>query len=121
MADKPKLLVFDDDEDLLLIFRFLFEDEGWEVHTFTNCDHVIAHARANMPQLILMDNWIPSTGGIEATKALKADAQLRSIPVIYISANNDIKVLSEKAGADSFVAKPFDFDHLLAVAQHLLA
>jgi two-component system cell cycle response regulator DivK len=113
------ILVFDDDKDLLDIFRFFFEDEGWRVHTFSSCDEVLEHSRSISPDLILMDNWIPNIGGIAATQLLKNDPVLKPIPVIYVSANNDIETLSKKAGADGFIAKPFNFDDLLALAKKL--
>jgi CheY-like chemotaxis protein len=77
-------------------------------------------AAQHRPQLIMMDNWIPSIGGIRATQLLKANEEVKNIPVIYISANNDVKALSEKAGADSFIAKPFDLDELLTFADALV-
>jgi len=117
---KKRLAVFDDDEDLLNIFRFLFEDEGWEVETFSSCDEVIAVTKDFEPDLILMDNWIPSIGGIEATQLLKSDPDLKRIPVVYVSANNEIKELSIRAGADGFIAKPFDFAALLKIANSLV-
>ena len=121
MTEKKKsLLVFDDDEDLLTIFRFLFEDEGWEVETFSSCDEVIAVAQTINPDLILMDNWIPSIGGIEATQLLKSHPELKKTPVIYVSANNEIKELSLRAGADGFIAKPFDFSALMQLANSIV-
>ena len=63
-----------------------------------------------MPDLILMDNWLPDMSGIEATKLLKANPQLKDIPVIYFSANSNISELANQAGADDFLAKPFDID-----------
>jgi CheY-like chemotaxis protein len=119
MRNKKKVLVFDDDEDLLSIFRFLFEDNGWEVLTFQNCDNILEIAAEHAPQLILMDNWIPSIGGIAATQLLKKDSLLKNIPVVYISANNDVGTLSIKAGADAFMAKPFDFVALEQLANKL--
>ena len=114
-----RVLVFDDDQDLLTIFRFLFEDHGWEVHTSESCGQAVELAHEFKPNLILMDNWIPPAGGMEATKLLKADNALSNTPVIYISANNDVRDLSEKAGADAYMAKPFDFDALIALAENL--
>ncbi|WP_316771477.1 PleD family two-component system response regulator [Pedobacter frigiditerrae] len=116
---QQSVLIFDDDEDLLNIFSFLFEDMGWQVFTHPTCDDVIERTRETKPNLILMDNWIPAIGGIAATQLLKADQELKEIPVIYISANNDVKALSAKAGADAFIAKPFDFDELSALAEKL--
>lgn len=59
-----------------------------------------------------MDNWIPDEGGILATRKLKAFEQLKDIPVVYFSANSDIQTLAAEAGADSYLAKPFDLDDL---------
>lgn len=120
MQEKKRVLIFDDDEDLLNIFTFIFEDEGWEVHTFKNCDQVVTATSNFSPHLILMDNWIPSIGGVAATQLLKKDEKLRKIPVIYTSANNDVEQLSKDAGADAFIAKPFDFEPLLNLAHSLL-
>lgn len=113
------VLIFDDDPDLLIIFRFLFEDEGWKVHTFEISDEVIEKVREFSPDLILMDNWIPNIGGIEATQRLKREPLLQEIPVIYISANSNVEELSAQAGADAYMAKPFDFDPLLQMALKL--
>jgi len=122
MEKNSKLVaVFDDDQDLLNIFRFLFEDEGFVVHTFQDCDNVVEKVRAISPDLILMDNWIPSTGGEVAVQRLKNEADLKDIPVIYVSANNDVKEIATRAGADRFLAKPFEFDDLLALADELLS
>jgi two-component system cell cycle response regulator DivK len=113
MSTVKRVLVFDDDADLLDIFRFLFEDSGWQVYTFETCDELISKATEIHPDLILMDNWIPPQGGISATQLLKNDALLKEIPVIFVSANNDVKELSIKAGADAYIEKPFDFDVLM--------
>lgn len=114
-----RVLVFDDDRDLLTIFQFLFQHHGWEVRTSETCSDVLAKTTEYGPDLILMDNWIPDTGGVVATQLLKNDSALKNIPVIYISANNDIKDIAAKAGADAHIAKPFDFDKLLELAHSL--
>ncbi|SEJ36559.1 Response regulator receiver domain-containing protein [Dyadobacter sp. SG02] len=110
------VLVFDDDLDLLDIFRFLFEGAGWKVHTSNNCSEVVSKVREVAPDVILMDNWIPPTGGIVATQALKKDSELLPIPIIFVSANNDIKDLAAKAGADAYLPKPFDFVVFIPIA-----
>lgn len=107
-----KVLIFDDDEDILAICTYILEEQGWEVNTFSNCNNVIEKVTSVMPDVILMDNWIPDSGGIVATQALKQQEKLKQIPVVYFSANNDIKTLAKQAGADSFLAKPFDLEEL---------
>jgi DNA-binding NtrC family response regulator len=119
-ANKRKIIIFDDDEDILSICNYILEDKGWEVHTFTNCNNIIKKVSAIMPEVILMDNWIPDAGGIIATQTLKKTEALKSIPVIYFSANSDIQLLASHAGAQTYLAKPFDLLELEHVINTVL-
>lgn len=103
-----KLMIFDDDKDILAICTFIFKRLGWEVCSSENCNDIIEKVRQERPDVILMDNWIPDEGGIVATRTLKQDEVLRDIPVIYFSANRDVESLAEQAGADDYIKKPFD-------------
>jgi len=115
-----KIAIFDDDEDILSICSYVLEEQGWEVHAFTDCNHVAEKVSAIHPDVILMDNWIPDAGGIVATQTLKNNEQLKSIPVIYFSANSDIQLLASNAGAESYLAKPFDLQQLEQVINSVL-
>ena len=107
---KKSILILDDDKDILFVCAYLLEEMGWDVHTRTHCNDVLELVKELKPAIILMDNWIPGMGGIVATQILKADKELRSIPIIFFSANSDIKNLSIEAGADMYLSKPFDID-----------
>lgn len=107
-----KIIIFDDDEDILSICNYVLQEQGWEVHTYTDCNNIVEKVSGIMPSVILMDNWIPDVGGIAATKTLKVTDQLKDIPVIYFSANSDIQLLASQAGAETYLAKPFDLDEL---------
>ena len=107
-----KIIIFDDDEDILSICNYVLHEQGWEVHTFTDCNNIAEKVSGIMPNVILMDNWIPDVGGITATKTLKSTEKLKDIPVIYFSANSDIQLLANQAGAETYLAKPFDLDEL---------
>ena len=107
-----KIVIFDDDEDILSICAYILEEQGWEVHTFTDCNNIAEKVSTVMPSVILMDNWIPDTGGIVATQTLKNTEGLKNIPVVYFSANSDIQLLADHAGAETYLAKPFDLDEL---------
>ncbi|MFD1256780.1 response regulator [Mucilaginibacter terrae] len=107
-----KIVIFDDDEDILSICAYILEEQGWEVHTFTDCNNIAEKVSTVMPSVILMDNWIPDTGGIVATQILKNSVELKNIPVVYFSANSDIQLLADHAGAETYLAKPFDLDEL---------
>ena len=116
-----KIVIFDDDEDILSICSFILEEQGWEVHAFTDCNKISEKVSAIMPSVILMDNWIPDNGGIIATQTLKKQENLKNIPVIYFSANSDIELLANHAGAETHLAKPFDLEELERVINNVLA
>lgn len=115
-----KIIIFDDDEDILSICSYILEEQGWEVHTFTDCNNIIEKVSGIDPAVILMDNWIPDAGGIIATQTLKKDDKWKNIPVIYFSANSDIQLLADHAGAETYLAKPFDLEELERVINTVL-
>lgn len=115
-----KIIIFDDDEDILSICSYILEEQGWEVHTFTDCNNITEKVSGILPDVILMDNWIPDAGGIIATQTLKKTEALKDIPVIYFSANSDIQILANHAGAQTFLAKPFDLEELERVINKVL-
>jgi len=115
-----KIIIFDDDEDILSICRYILKEQGWDVYTFSDCNNITEKVAEIMPDIILMDNWIPDAGGIAATQKLKSNERLKDIPVVYFSANSDIELLAENAGAETYLAKPFDLDELERVINTLV-
>ncbi|RFZ85174.1 response regulator [Mucilaginibacter terrenus] len=107
-----KLVVFDDDEDILFICKLLFEDLGWEVHTFTECTNAVDIVSRILPDAVIMDNWLPETGGVIAIQRLKKNSLVRTIPVMLMTANSEIEKLASIASADAYLKKPFDLDVL---------
>ncbi|GAB3923434.1 response regulator [Mucilaginibacter myungsuensis] len=119
-AAEKKVIIFDDDEDILSICSYILEQQGWTVFTYTDCNDIVNRVSGIIPAVILMDNWIPDAGGIIATQTLKGDPELKNIPVIYFSANSDIQSLANHAGAETYLAKPFDLDDLEKVINRVL-
>ncbi len=68
-----------------------------------------------------MDNSIRDHGGVIATQTIKGHAAFKKIPVIYLSANNQIKILTAKAGADAYLEKPFDIKDLEKVINSVIS
>ena len=112
-----RILVCDDDLDILDILEYALTDSGWEVVKSFNVDDIIDKVENANPSVIIMDNWIPGVGGIEATQTIKKHPEYHKIPVIYLTANNDIDTLAEKAGADLALPKPFDLDILTRMVE----
>jgi DNA-binding response OmpR family regulator len=117
---EKRIIIFDDDEDILAICSFILEEQGWKVSAFADCNNIIEKVSNIMPDVILMDNWIPDDGGIIATQKLKQNESLKNIPIIYFSANSDIESLATHAGAESYLAKPFDLEELERVINAVL-
>ena len=105
-----KVFIFDDNIEILELCTEILQDIGCEVKTSPTTNRVEQQVADYMPDLIFKDNWLPDRSGIEATKLLKANDRLKNIPVIYFSANSNISELANQAGADDFLAKPFDID-----------
>ena len=112
MSKRKTVLIFEDDTIILEVITVVLTDLGFHVEVSETSHDIIQKVESTKPNIILMDNWIPNIGGVEATRLLKGDDRFKHIPVIYVSANNDIESLAVRAGADDFLAKPFDLDGL---------
>ena len=106
---KGKILVVDDEIYIVHILDFSLGMEGYEVLTALDGEQALEKARAEHPDLIVLDIMMPKLDGYETCKMLKADAGTKDIPVILLSAkgrNVDQKVGFE-VGADDYITKPF--------------
>ncbi|RLJ32394.1 response regulator receiver domain-containing protein [Chryseobacterium sp. 7] len=118
--NKKKILIFDDDAAILEVITIIFEENGYDVEISETSHDILEKVAEYRPDVILMDNWIPKIGGVEATKLLKNSEEFNHIPVIYVTANNDIAALASEAQADDYVSKPFNLDDLEEmVAKHI--
>ncbi|MCD0487377.1 response regulator [Pedobacter sp. MC2016-14] len=120
MSKNKKVFVFDDNVDILELCTIILEDAGYEIKTSSTSNNIIDQVNAYTPDIIFMDNWLPDVGGIDATRELKKHEELKNIPVIYFSANNDVASLAQQAGADGYLSKPFDIHELEnIISKHL--
>jgi CheY-like chemotaxis protein len=112
-----RVLILDDDPDILQICSIVLKKKGFDVSTLNTSNQVVDQVRTYQPNVILMDNWIPGPGGIEATRSLKQTPETHAIPVIFFSANSNVTQLAREAQADYFLQKPFDISELEAIVQ----
>ena len=110
-------MILDDDPDILQICSIVLKKKGFDVSTMNTSNQVLDQVRTYQPNVILMDNWIPGPGGIEATRILKLNPETHDIPVIFFSANSNVTQLAREAQADYFLQKPFDITELEAIVQ----
>ncbi len=112
-----KKIIIDDNLEILQLCTEILEDLGCEVKTSPTTNNVEQQVLDYMPDLIFMDNWLPDISGIEATRMIKSNENLKNIPILYFSANSNIDALAKEAGADDYLAKPFDIDQFEEVVK----
>ena len=106
---KGRILVVDDEIYIVHILDFSLGMEGYEVITALDGEQALEKARAEKPDLIVLDIMMPKLDGYETCKMLKAEGGTKDIPVILLSAkgrNVDQKIGFE-VGADDYITKPF--------------
>jgi len=113
---KKCILVVEDQVDNRQILRDLLTSAGFDLVEAENGKEAIAFAQASRPDLILMDIQLPILDGYEATRRIKADPDLKSIPIIVVTsyALSGDEEKARLAGCDDYVAKPFSPRLLLA-------
>ena len=119
-----RILVVEDQEDNRAILRDLLTSVGYEILEAVNGEEGVRVAAAHRPDLILMDIQLPVIDGYEATRRIKAQEPLRTIPIIAVTsyALSGDEQKARSAGCDDYVTKPFSPYQLLAVIRsHLRA
>ena len=106
------ILIYDDDQETLLLCKILLGKYQYRVETLSRCDNVIGDINKFKPDLILLDLWIPDIGGEKTLALIKKNPATSQIPVLLFSANANIKEISEKANADGYIGKPFNINKL---------
>src|SRR5436309_1797698 len=117
---KKKILVVDDEPDILDFLQIILEEEDYRVMTTEKAEYVEKLHDGGLPDLILLDVLLSGKDGREIVKHLKSQEETKHIPVIMLSAHPSSEQAARVAGADDFVAKPFEIDLLLAkIASYL--
>ena len=118
MNNKPKkILVADDDPSILEVIELMLTEEGYEVITAVDGE-AIYKMEKDFPDLMLLDIWMSGMDGRDICRHVKSQELTKDIPIIMVSANKDTETISKEAGADDFLAKPFEMDDLLAKVKH---
>ena len=106
---KERILVVDDEEDILELVRFNLAREGYDTICATSGEEALGIAQKERPDLLILDLMLPGIDGLEVTKILKNDVKTKDIPIIMLTAKGEEAdiVTGLELGADDYVTKPF--------------
>ena len=104
-----RVLVVDDEPDILELTRFALSQEGFQVDTAATGDEAMASLRRSRPDLVVLDLMLPDRPGTEICRSIRSTPELAAIPVIMLTARSDEvdRVVGFELGADDYVTKPF--------------
>jgi DNA-binding response OmpR family regulator len=123
MSDpKPRVLIVDDEPDLLSVLHFGLEVEGFDVLEATDGEQALEMARSHQPDMIVLDLMLPRMDGYKVCRALKFDERYKRIPIFILSARSGEtdRRLALDLGADDYVTKPYDMrDLVMKIRQRL--
>src|SRR5688572_20018878 len=114
--NKSRILVVDDEPDLVELVRHHLVREHYEVATALDGETGLAQARQKLPDLIVLDLMLPGIDGLEVCRRLRADSRTAHIPIVMLTAKGEETdaVIGLAQGADDYVRKPFGIKELVA-------
>ncbi len=123
MQDSKKILLVDDEPDILEFLSYNFRKKGFEVIIANNGLEGIEKAESELPELIISDILMPGMDGIEMCKEIRKNPKLSTTPFLFLTAvDDDYKVLyAFLSGADQYASKPIRFEYLLSMVNKLIS
>ena len=117
-----RILVVDDEEDLLELIRYNLTKEGYRVDCAASGEAAIHEARTSVPDLIVLDLLLPNVDGLDVCKQLKNDPKTQHVPIVMLTAKSEEAdvVTGLELGADDYITKPFSPRVLLARIRSVL-
>jgi CheY-like chemotaxis protein len=112
-----KILVVDDDEGIVDALSLMLEEYGYKVYSTLRGEETYQKVDKFRPDLIFLDILMSGADGRIICQKLKSNTKTRSIPIVMISAHPSAKKHAISVGADGFLAKPFETDELISIAQ----
>ncbi|SPP99923.1 Transcriptional regulatory protein YycF [Candidatus Sulfobium mesophilum] len=116
MADRPKILVVDDEADLLDLISYNLTKEGYEVSTASDGGEALTEIRKARFDLVVLDLMLPGIQGMELCRIIRSDPKTEAVPIIMLTAKGEEvdRVLGLEMGADDYITKPFSPRELIA-------
>jgi two-component system, OmpR family, phosphate regulon response regulator PhoB len=119
---KKRILLIEDEQDIITTLTFRLESEGYDVTTAMDGEDGLDKVKKENPDLILLDLMLPKMNGYKVCVLLKSDSKFKDIPIIIFTARAEEadRKKSEESGADAYITKPFEPPILLGKIKELL-
>lgn len=120
MNDKANVIILDDDEDIGLMLKMMLEFKGYNVTLIDRIEKINEALSGMHCQLLILDMLISGENGCDLCRVLKSDEQFATMPVLMFSALPDGRKLAMAAGADDFIAKPFQMNDMFEKVEEMI-
>lgn len=117
-----KILIVDDEQDIVESLKFVLEAAGYTCYSAFNGEDGLRLAKELLPDLIILDVMMPKINGYKISRLLKYDSKYKNIPILMITARSqeEDKLIGEETGADEYITKPFDLDDVVKKVEQYL-
>jgi phosphate regulon transcriptional regulator PhoB len=117
-----RVLIVDDDRDIVNLLRFNFEKEGFRVSTAMDGSIALAEIRRQEPDVVILDLMLPGLSGLEVCRMLRRNDKYTQLPILMLTARDDEadRIVGLELGADDYVVKPFSIREVIARVRALL-
>jgi CheY-like chemotaxis protein len=105
--DMKKILIVDDEPDLLRLLSYWLRQMGYHIVTAASGEDALTQVQAERPSLVFLDVQLPIIDGFEVCRRLKADKELKHIPVIFLTADASVRLTEASRAAEGSIVKPF--------------
>jgi two-component system alkaline phosphatase synthesis response regulator PhoP len=122
MNERPRILVVDDEPDIVEILLYNLKKEDYQVETATDGAECLQKAHAHVPDLIILDIRMHGRSGIDVCRELKQDEVLKSVPVLFLTADSDeyTTMQAADAGGEHFITKPIRPSIIIGLVKEIL-
>ena len=117
-----KIMIVDDEPNIVLALKYLMEEEGFDVHCYYDGDTAVENVTKVIPDLIILDVMMPGKDGFSVAKYIRNQPALENTAIIFLTAKgtSQDKMEGYDSGAESYIVKPFDNDEIVARVHEVL-
>ena len=112
---KKKILIVDDEIDIVETLKFILEDAGYECYCAFDGEEGLNIDKEIIPDLMILDVMMPKINGYKISRLLKYDSKYKNIPIIMITARSqdEDRLIGEETGVNEYITKPFELDYVV--------